>query len=210
MRPKLLDLFCGAGGAGMGYHLAGFDVVGVDHIEQPRYPFEFHCADAFEFCQKYGHMYDVIHASPPCQAYSCCTPVEYRGRHPDLIDPVRELLESTGKPFIIENVSGARRLLREPVMLCGTMFGLPLWRHRYFEIWPRLPLSVYSQLKCKHDGPPVLVTGRVRFDVHRKTGYSVAEKRAAMQIEWMTTKELDEAIPPAYTQWIGTQILAQL
>jgi len=204
---RLLDLFCGAGGAGMGYHLAGFEVIGVDINPQPHYPFEFHQADALEFVSEHGAEFDVIHASPPCQAYSHCTPVGYRANHPDLIAAVRSLLEDSGKPFVIENVAGARYLLMEPVLLCGTMFALPLWRHRYFEVWPRLPLFI--RLQCQHIKPPVLVTGTTRRLSRGRIEYTAAEKRSAMQIDWMTMRELDEAIPPAYTQWLGTQIITR-
>jgi len=209
MRQKrLLDLFCGAGGAAMGYYLAGFEIVGVDIKPQPHYPFEFYQADALEFVVEHGAEFDAIHASPPCQAYSWCTPVPYRARHPDLIAIVRVLLEETGKPFVIENVPGARHLLREPVMLCGTMFNLPLWRHRYFEIWPRLSTPI--QLRCNHTTLPVLVSGTTRRKVGGRFEYSIAEKREAMQIPWMTTRELDQAIPPVYTEWIGKRILEEL
>lgn len=204
----LLDLFCGAGGAGVGYHRAGFEVVGVDINPQPHYPFEFHQADALEFVSEHGAKFDVIHASPPCQRYSRCTPVMYKNNHPDLIDATRVLLEDTGKTFVIENVAGARYLLREPLMLCGSMFGLDVWRHRYFEVWPRLPL--FARLQCRHISPPVLVTGTTRRVSRGRVEYTAAEKRAAMGIDWMTLAELDEAIPPAYTQWLGTQIIQAL
>lgn len=205
---RLLDMFCGAGGASMGYHRAGFDVVGVDIKPQLHYPFEFHLGDAMEFCVEHSAEFDVIHASPPCQRYSHCTPTGYRQNHPDLIAAIRDLLEDTSKPFVIENVSGARYLLREPVMLCGTMFGLPLWRHRYFEIWPRLPL--FARLQCEHIMPPVLVTGTTRRKSRGRVEYTVAEKRAAMQIDWMSVTELDEAIPPVCTEWLGRQIINRL
>ncbi|GIW60772.1 MAG: hypothetical protein KatS3mg087_1838 [Patescibacteria group bacterium] len=136
MRPKLLDLFCGAGGAGMGYHLAGFDVTGVDIKPQPSYPFRFVQADAFEFLEEFGHEYDVIHASPPCQAH---TPVRNinknlynRDRYPDLIEQTRSALRETGKIYVIENVVGAP--LVNPILLCGEMFGLRVFRHRLFEV----------------------------------------------------------------------------
>jgi len=205
---KLLDLFCGAGGAGMGYHCAGFEVVGVDIKPQPHYPFEFIQADALYYVSEHGAEFDVIHASPPCQRYSHCTPRAYREGHPDLIAATRVLLEDTGKPFVIENVAGARYLLREPLMLCGTMFGLRVWRHRYFEIWPRPPF--FGRLQCQHTEPPVLVTGTTRRLSRGRVEYAAAEKRAAMQIDWMTMRELDEAIPPAYTEYIGAQLIEAL
>lgn len=200
----LLDLFCGAGGASVGYSRSGFDVVGVDIAPQKNYQFEFYQADALEFVRGYWRDFDVIHASPPCQRYSQCTPVDYRKNHPDLISAVRALLEDTGKPFVIENVSGARHLLRDPLMLCGSMFGLQVYRHRYFEIYPpRLILRP----GCNHSASPVLVSGTTRRKSRGRVEYSAAEKRAAMDIDWMTVKELDEAIPPAYTEFIGRQLL---
>ena len=138
-KPKLLDLYCGAGGAAMGYYRAGFEVVGVDIKPQPHYPFDFHQADALEF-SLYG--FDAYHASPPCQKHSVMTKGRWQDRldsHPDLIKPTRERLILTGKPYTIENVEGSRRELITPVKLCGTMLGLEtlegnqLRRHRYFE-----------------------------------------------------------------------------
>jgi DNA (cytosine-5)-methyltransferase 1 len=131
---KLLDTYCGAGGCAVGYHRAGFEVVGVDINPQPRFPFEFHQGDAIEYIREHGHEFDVIHASPPCQRFSEATPMERRDKHPDLIAPTREAMQATGKPYVIENVENARAELANPVKLCGTMFGLPIWRHRYFEI----------------------------------------------------------------------------
>jgi DNA (cytosine-5)-methyltransferase 1 len=136
VRPRILDLFCGAGGAGMGYHRAGFDVVGVDLAPQPHYPFEFSQSDALawlDYPLTLGLRFDAIHASPPCQAYSAmsaCRP-GLADQYPDLVAPTRELLEATGLPYVIENVP--RAPLRDPVTLCGHMFGLPLYRHRLFE-----------------------------------------------------------------------------
>lgn len=199
-KPRILDLFCGAGGAAMGLHQAGFEVVGVDIKPQPHYPFEFHQADALTYPLE---GFDAYWASPPCQRYSHETPPERRMNHPDLIDRVRELLQATGKPYAIENVRGARFLLRDPLMLCGTMFGLPTQRHRYFEVHPN---HFILQITCQHDKLPIVVTGTTR----RKTGrleYPVAACREAMQIDWMTRKELDEAIPPAYSRFIGEQLM---
>ena len=207
---RLLDLFCGAGGASMGYHRAGFEVVGVDIRPQPRYPFEFHQADALEFLSEHGAEFDVIHASPPCQRYSHCTPKSHRQSHPDLIAATRALLEDAGKPFVIENVAGARYLLREPVLLCGTMFGLAVWRHRYFEVWPRLPLL--DRLQCHHAEPPVQVYGHTGAGANRSRertrgrSNGVADWRRAMDIDWMTAAELAQAIPPAYTEWLGRRL----
>lgn len=122
-KPKLLDLFCGAGGAAMGYHRAGFEVTGIDINPQPHYPFKFIQADAMTY--PLGG-FDCYHASPPCQRYSILTRGLHQDRienYPDLIAPIRDRLLHTGKPYVIENVEGARKLLINPVKLCGTMFG---------------------------------------------------------------------------------------
>lgn len=197
VRPTLLDTFCGAGGCSVGYHRAGFDVVGVDHKPQPHFPFEFHQADALEFIAQYGREFDVIHASPPCQAYSRAT--AWRGNrttHPDLIAVVRTVLIEAGALYVIENVQEARRLLHEPLMLCGTHFGLPIRRHRYFEI-PVLGMILTPT--CQHR------KGDYAHDHGGKQTES--QYRDAMQCEWMTVHEAREAIPPAYTEWLGRRIL---
>ena len=218
-KPKLLDLFCKAGGCTKGYQLAGFRVAGVDIEPQPRYiGDEFYQADALQFVAEHGHEFDVIHASPPCQRYSEATPLAHRGNHQDLIFDVRKLLQATGKPYVIENVENARRHLVNPVKLCGTMLGLPIWRHRYFEIWPEMMLPTPP---CNHfvgdvviDGmtmrAPVLCTGggdgkRANRKTHRPRG-KVRDIRLAMGIPWMVQSELTEAIPPAYTEWIGRHL----
>lgn len=208
MRPRLLDLFCGAGGAAMGYHRAGFDVVGVDIKPQPRYPFEFHQADALEFLREHGHEFDAIHASPPCQAYT-------RGRklqgntHPDLVAPVRDLLETTGKPYVIENVPGAP--LVNPVVLEGQMFpGLRTQRKRLFETnWPLdVPiLRPPPPARNAKMGRPV-TPGEWMHVVGHFSGLS--EAREAMGIDWMGQHELAQAIPPAYTEFIGRRLLEEL
>lgn len=203
-RPRLLDLFCCEGGAGMGYHRAGFDVVGVDVVKQPRYPFEFHQADALEFCRSHGHEFDAIHASPPCQAYSEATPAWARAESPDLIAATRTVLEEIGKPYIIENVENARSFLCNPVMLCGTMFGLPIWRHRYFECHP---FWVMSPASCRHAGRPV--TPHPGSNARKGRGApSVAVVRRAMGIDWMSSEGLIQAIPPTYTEFLGRRLLA--
>jgi DNA (cytosine-5)-methyltransferase 1 len=214
---KLLDLFCCAGGAGMGYHRAGFEVVGVDIAPQPRYPFAFIQADAVEYVTEHGREYDAIHASPPCQHHSVATK-SWNGdpaAWPDLIEPTREALRHSGKPYVIENVVGAP--LRDPVLLCGTMFaGLRVLRHRLFECnWdltapehPKHPL-VYTRDKRKnHYGKLDESTAFVQV-----TGGGNCSKTAAssaMGIDWMTKRELNEAIPPAYTEYIGKQLLEVL
>lgn len=203
---RLLDLFCGAGGAAMGYHRAGFDeIIGVDIEPQPHYPFTFVQADALTFPLD---GFDVIHASPPCQAY--CKFSRNLGtsdRHPDLIPPMQRRLE--GYVYVLENVEGAP--LASPFMLCGSMFGLRVRRHRLFESPVLVPSLLFAPASCRHDGISIGVYGRGTTVWHRaKLGRNVgiAEKRAAMGIDWMTGDELREAIPPVYTEWIGKQLLA--
>ena len=204
---RLLDLFCGAGGCTRGYQMAGYRVTGVDIAPQAHYVGE-ECiqADALVYVQAYGHEYDVIHASPPCQAYSQLTPMAHRSRHPRLIGAIQEALRATGRPYVIENVPNARKHLMEPFMLCGSMFDLPIWRHRFFET-NAFPFPLV--LSCNHGTLPVLISGTYRRKKHgivERADYSVAERRAAIGIDWMVDKELDEAIPPAYTEWIGHRI----
>jgi DNA (cytosine-5)-methyltransferase 1 len=212
-RPLLLDLFCGAGGAAVGYERAGFDVVGVDIKPQPHYPFEFHQADALEWLRLYMLDYNATgfaayHASPPCQAYST-TRTLHRGEYPALVGEVRRLLR--GLPYVIENVVGAP--LINPVKMCGSSFGLPIRRHRLFE--STLPLM---SLGCAHKPDPIDVTGGGPSKAPRLDGAggrsrkpkNVAEAGAALGIDWMTRDELNEAVPPAYTQFIGEQLLDQL
>jgi DNA (cytosine-5)-methyltransferase 1 len=214
--PRILDLFCGAGGAAMGYHRAGFEVVGVDINSQPRYPFGFLQGDALAFVAKYGHEFDAIHASPPCQGFLNLTRVnEARGRAPQhdrLIAATRELLIATGKPYVIENVQDARRELHDPVRICGTGLSLPLRRHRLFE--SNVPLE---GIACAHHRytEPRYWTGWRPNGEHRLSTvvqvYGNAGGRehwpAAMGIDWMTAAEMVEAIPPAYTEHIGAQLL---
>jgi DNA (cytosine-5)-methyltransferase 1 len=203
-RPKLLDLFCCAGGAAMGYHRAGFDVVGVDIDPQPRYPFEFHQGDALKYLLEHHHEFDAFHASPPCQAYTLAQRIQGR-THPDFIAATRAAFELIGKPWVIENVEGAP--LRNPVTLCGASFpGLRVYRHRLFE--SNVPTAAPPHRR--HTAPlrkmgrrPEL--GEFMHVVGNFSGVDVA--REAMGIEWMTRDELREAIPPAYTEHIGTQLL---
>lgn len=203
-RPRLLDAFCGAGGCSVGYHRAGFDVVGVDIVPQKNYPFEFHQGDALEFIERHGREFDVIHASPPCQAFSLGS--IWRGTantHPSMITETRDSLLSTGKPFIIENVQ--RAPLRASLMLCGTMFaGLNVIRHRYFEIEPIMMLLTPP---CAHNGT-VKNGDYVTCAGHGGDGSNAYAVWAdAMKIDWMSKDELSQAIPPAYTEWIGRRML---
>ena len=208
-RPRLLDLFCGAGGAAMGYHRGGFDVIGVDIAPQPNYPFEFFQGDALEFAAEHGHRFDAIHASPPCQGYTALTAV-HGNTWPLLIAPVRDLLDSIGLPYVLENVPGSP--LRRDLTLCGEMFGLAVIRHRYFELgrWtaeqPAHKPHRGRVAGWRHgewfDGP--------YFAVYGEGGGkgSVPEWQAAMGIDWTADRrEIAEAIPPAYTEFIGRRLL---
>jgi DNA (cytosine-5)-methyltransferase 1 len=184
---RLLDLFCGAGGAGMGYHLAGFEVVGVDIDPQPNYPFEFVQADAMTFPLD---GFDAIHASPPCQHYAPVT--RWRGRaedHPDLLQATVERLKENGRPWVVENVPYAP--ISPDFVLCGSAFGLKVRRHRWFlTSWSGFALMP----SCRHEGLlPFMHKGA-----------------DAMGCQWMTNREAREAIPPAYTDWIGRELLAHI
>lgn len=201
----------------MGYHRAGFEIVGVDIKPQPHYPFEFRQADALDYLADWiiktdgRPPFDAIHASPPCQAYSSAT--RDHGKHPDLYEQTRDLLIPTRLPWVIENVIGAP--YSGGVVLCGSMFALEaedewIQRHRNFEAsW------FMFQPKCDHPAKrPVTVTGNSfvtatrEYDHSRQTTFANAQ--ALMGINWMTRDELGEAIPPAYTEWIGLQLIAAL
>jgi DNA (cytosine-5)-methyltransferase 1 len=201
-RPRLLDLFCGAGGAGMGYHRAGFDVVGVDINPQPHYPFEFHQADALTFPLD---GFDAIHASPPCQVFVTRGRTQRRADrapHLDLVPQTRARLEPSGVPWVMENV--ATSSLRRDLVLCGSMFGLKVRRHRHFES----PFVVPWTLVCNHTGRIFGVYGHGAGPRRERTDWgTVADWRGAMGIDWMTRDEITQAIPPAYTEWIGAQLL---
>jgi DNA (cytosine-5)-methyltransferase 1 len=214
-KPRLLDLFCGAGGAAMGYHRAGFEVVGVDLKAQKHFPFEFHQADAMTFP---FDGFDVYHASPPCQAYTALAHLTKRS-YPRLIEPVRERLRATGKPYVIENVEGAP--LENPVLVCGVALGLRLGpyvlrRHRLFESNLKL---VGTGCACrKGDGVTMAVYGGGNTNKPRTSATSggrpykgtADERRAIMEMPWATMAEVNEAIPPAYTEWIGERLLNAL
>lgn len=216
-RPKLLDLFCGAGGCSVGYYRAGFDVVGVDINPQPRYPFTFIQGDALEYCREHGHEFDVIHASPPCQAYSVANNIHGRTDHPDLIDETRAALIAAGKPYVIENVPGSP--LVNPAQICGLSLGLNVKRHRLFES----NLMILGTPCGKHTGDWLLVFGHTVLErghvvgvakgggpVIRRKHTTTERGRDAMGIPWMTRDELSQAIPPAYTEFIGRQLFQAL
>lgn len=204
---KLLDLFCGAGGAAKGYNSVGFEVTGIDIATQPHYPFEFFKYDVLKLPLDFLLMFDVIHASPPCQAYSECTPIKNKPFHPKIIREVSNMLRNSGKPYVIENVEGARGELRSPIMLCGTMFGLKVWRHRYFEIFPFWSLS---PMTCNHAGHPVTIRGGSNARKAQGGHRDIELERESMGIDWTTETELSQAIPPAYTEWIGRQLMKVL
>lgn len=216
MRPKLLDLFCCAGGAAKGYKQAGFEVVGVDISPQSNYPFPFIQADALALDHKFLVSFDVIHASPPCQSYSVLAKRTGNGASwPRLIEPVREMLIRSGRPYIIENVVGAP--LHNPIQLCGVMFPeLRVLRHRLFE-------TNFKITSPSHPSHPKVHTHDRRKAHYGKTNEwkdyvqvtgggncSVAAAQDAMGIDWMTKSELNEAIPPAYARFIGLELMRYL
>lgn len=199
--PRILDLFCGAGGAAMGLHQAGFEVVGVDIKPQPHYPFEFHQADALTYPLE---GFDCYWASPPCQRYTQMLNhgLTDRQRHPDFIDVVRKQLTRTTLPWIIENVAGSP--LIHPVMLCGEMFDLRVTRHRFFE--SSVPLTVPLHPTHKGKGIRNQHSGGYYYRVYgHETGK--AEWGKAMGIDWMRSCELTQAIPPAYSKFLGDQLI---
>jgi DNA (cytosine-5)-methyltransferase 1 len=206
-KPLHLDTYCCQGGASMGYHLAGFTVLGVDIGEQKRYPFAFVQADAVEFIRRYGHLFDSHSASPPCQLYSKTHRIR-KNDHPDLIGPTRTALEATGKPFVIENVMDAEPELRVPVMLCGAMFGLETYRHRLFE--PGGGFSFDPPVHPEHVARTTKmgrrpVPGEFMHVVGNFT--DVDRGREVMAMPWATRDGLREAIPPAYSKYIGALLL---
>jgi len=210
---RILDLFCKAGGASVGYNRAGFEVVGVDIAKQKRYPFEFIKADAVEVLNDANFIskFDAIVASPPCQTHSITQHLRNaQGKTTDKIDLIPETrvgLISSGLPYIIENVPGAP--LINPVQLCGSSFGLRVRRHRRFESNIQL---VGSSCNHKKQGRPVGIYGSMRDDIPKggKTADTMDQAREAMGIDWMIWKELVEAIPPAYTEFLGRQLFKHL
>lgn len=207
---RALDLFCGAGGASMGIHLAGYEVTGVDLVPMPDYPFDFIQADAVEYLSEnmdsIKKEYDFIWASPPCQAYTWSA----KGRrnagteYPDLVEPVRQLLNESGLPYIIENTPGAP--LIDPVLLCGTMFPtLKVFRHRLFE--SNMELAV--EMECNHKGHEAKKRRNDDGDFFTVAGHHVgtnAEWQNAMGIEWMKKAQLAQAIPPEFAYYLVKQI----
>lgn len=217
-RPRLLDLFCGCGGCSVGYHRAGFDVVGVDVVRQHAYPYQLEVRDALAFLRgiEPGD-WQAIHASPPCKAKTVLRHVTASrfpalfDPHPDLIPATRELLQAAGIPYVIENVVGAE--LIDPVVYCGSSFGLRVRRHRLFE--SNVPLVAPA---CNHEAQPHPVGVYGNGGAWKRTapgggGVKVAGADAAdaLGIDWTDHQPgLAQAIPPAYTQHIGTQLLAHV
>lgn len=214
--PRLLDLFSGAGGAAEGYHRAGFEVTGIDIAPQPHYPFIFLAGDALRADLT---QYDAIHASPPCQNY-CWSTAKHRAHgkvYPDLIDATRDLLIASGKPYVIENVPTAP--LINPTYLEGPMFGLNVIRRRCFETNWWLPQPMFLKRKppimqqSKRD-PRVFIQKSAYCSVagNGADGWScrVADWKKAMGIDWMTRGEIKQAIPPAYTEYIGRYLMGML
>lgn len=227
---RILDLFCGAGGAGYGYRLAGFEVVGVDLAPQRRYPFAFIQTDCLALDARFVRSFDAIHASPPCQAHTSMKTMHNAKAHLDLVPQTRAMLRESGLPYIIENVVGAP--LESPVTLCGTMFGLgvedaELRRHRLFETnFPvtaprcrhgeRDTIGIYGgHVRNRRRARTIGVYGEGVRDSRRKfdkgvPDFTIEQGREAMGIDWMTTAELSQAIPPAYTRFLGEQLLEHL
>lgn len=209
---RLLDLFCGAGGAAMGYSRAGFtEIVGVDIHPQPRYPFMFVLGDALDFVRSFGAGFDAIHASPPCQAYSITKSLRKR-QHPDFVAATRRALVATSRPYVIENVIGSPLLVS--LVLCGSMFpDLRVYRHRAFEC---NPLQVFTPATCNHSFAMPASKGQYhRLDEQKFItcvghNFQASSGKIAMGIDWMTRDEMAQAIPPAYTEYIGRQLLSSL
>jgi DNA (cytosine-5)-methyltransferase 1 len=201
-RPVLLDACCGRGGAAVGYYAAGFDVVGVDIEPQPRYPFEFHQADGIDFIRDHGHLFDAIHVSAPCQGYSHLAPLA-TGDYPKLIGPFREVCEATGRPYVLENVEGARDALRDPITLCMSTWFRWAYRHRLFESNVRLlepdhPEHQHPQAKLGRTPAP--------GEFHQVAGHFPAIREVRRQMPWADRDGIAEAIPPVFTDYLGRQL----
>lgn len=209
-KRKGLDLYCGQGGCSVGYARAGFEMTGVDINPQPHYPYRFVQADALTYLAEHWREYDFIHASPPCQGYSITKNLKTAtANHPMLIEPTREALVATSLPYVIENVPGAPLL--NPLMLCGSMFNLGVLRHRLFECNPPI---WFPPGPCHHIGPvmPIWWKSRREALAAGKTfayitvagkSYLMPEGKRAMRIDWMTRDGLSQAVPPAYTEFVG-------
>jgi len=218
---RVLDLFCGAGGASVGYVRAGFDVVGVDIEAQPNYPGEFVRADVLGLDPAFLAGFDLVHASPPCKGYTALRHAPGRKVHPLLIEPTRKLVRAAGRPYVIENVEGAAPFMDDPIRLCGTMFnlgaaGFDLHRHRLFES----SFLIVPPCRCWHARPVLgIYGGHVRHRAASTGGRGTADfpehdkpaiAAEAMGIDWMTMGELSQAIPPAYAEHVGAQFVASI
>jgi DNA (cytosine-5)-methyltransferase 1 len=240
---RVLDLFCGAGGASMGYKLAGFDVVGVDYYPQRHYPFPFAIVNAMDVLANWApgptgavwpsdealigtddgqewclEDFDLIHASPPCQPFTRAKHLRNaqggKSKAEDLLTPALPLLKAVGLPYVVENVPGAP--MRPDIVLCGSMFGLKVQRHRWFQ--SNLPLRTPGPCRHKEQGKPIGIYHQMgdtaqgrdkktgRWVIGGSTAKNIEEAQEAMGIDWMTWPEIKEAIPPAYTRWIGHEV----
>ncbi len=212
--PVILDAFCGAGGAGMRYYLAGWDVVGIDIEDQPNYPFKCKQGDALAYMKKHWRKYDAIHASPPCQHFTQgAARWDTADNHLDLLTPTLDFLEGLPIPWVVENVLTAatkHRAMEPTIILCGTMFDLGVFRHRAFQSNVGLMAPPHYPHKGKiGDGKYETVAGHTGGSSSRD-GWSaggLAAWRKAMGINWMNSRELAESIPPAYTKHIGQQMI---
>ena len=204
-RPRLLDLFCGAGGAAMGYHRAGFDVWGIDINPQPNYPFWFTRGDALDFTDFVDPGgFDAIHASPPCQAHTGVP--NRRVDHYDVLDETRELLKQTGLPWVLENVPGAP--MPDAFLLCGATFGLPVVRHRLFET--SFPVGLVPSLCPQRSWDRAVEHPGCYPYAHGSWRPAWREHVLPVVWPWMTLEEAGQAIPPQYTEWIGARLLESL
>lgn len=214
-RPLLLDLFCCEGGAATGYVHAGFDVIGVDRAAQPLYPFEFHQGDWLEQAERLMETmaFAAIHASPPCQSYTTMSN-RFGSEEEELLGPVRDWLRAIGLPYVIENVTGARKAMESPILIHGGQLGMTVYRPRLFESnivltpppkapSPPNPVAVYGQ----KDDRRRLWT---RKDGTELRAASLAEARVAMEMPWASWNGVREAIPPKYAEFIGKQLRDQL
>lgn len=210
MTKRILDLFCCAGGAAVGYNRAGFEVVGVDLVPQPRYPFAFIQTDALSLDMRFIKSFDAIHASPPCQHYSPLNALSPEKKYPDLVAPTRALLDESGLPWIIENVMSAPLDKTRSVTMCGGMFGLRTYRHRRFESNVRL--------EAPHHPPHVIKTATKQRKARWAEGWHVSVTGdvgtyvgpEALGIDWMSGDELCQAIPPAFTEHLGRQLMRHI
>ncbi len=209
--PVLYDLFCGAGGAAMGYHRAGFEVVGIDNKPQKNYPFEFVQMDALDFLQEVidgeRPKPDVIHASPPCQAYGQAKNVTSA---PNMARLVSYHLNELGIPYVLENIPGAP--IRADLILCGSMFDLRTHRHRWFESNVEMISSHHQEHQGRRakDLSQYMRLSDFDYIIVTSGRCPKADAEIAMGIDWMSGKELTQAIPPAYTEFIGRQLINRL